>query len=86
MDLPSIPDDDERPTKLPAKLHGERNGRRRAEIVFVDLERQADLAARGRERHGADDAQPVVAVPRSLHGRATAAGPSAAVDRLQAEA
>jgi hypothetical protein len=57
-----------------------------AHIVGVDLKRQADLAARGGERHGADDAQPIVAIPGPLHGRLAARGPRPAVHRLQAKA
>ena len=55
MNLPSIPDDDQGSTQLPAKL--QRDRRCRANVFFVDLERQADLPARRGERHGADDAQ-----------------------------
>src|SRR5690606_8864061 len=85
MNLPSIPDDDQGATQLPAKLLDERDRRCRANVFFVD-ERQADLPARRGERHGADDAQTVVAVPRSLNGRAAAGGPSPAVDRLEPKA
>ena len=52
----------------------------------MNLKRRADATARGRERHGADHAQPVVAIPRTLHGRFAARCPSATVHRLQSEA
>jgi hypothetical protein len=85
MDLPSIPDDDQPPAKLATKLLDELDYRRRADVFFMNLERQADPPSRRGERDGADDAQPVVAIPRTLDRRLAARGPSAPIDRLQAK-
>ncbi len=86
MDLPTIPDDDQRPAQLSTQLLDEGDRLGGANVVVVDLERQAEAPPRRGQRRSADDAQPVVAIPGPLHGRLTARGPRPAVHRLQAKA
>ena len=55
-------------------------------VLFVNLKRRADSTSCGRERHGANYAQAVVAVPGPLNWRNASDAPRAAIHWLQAEA
>ena len=63
---------------MAAKLLQEVKHRAGADVLVVNLKRCADLAARRRESHGANHAQPIVAIPGALHWRFTTRGPRTA--------
>lgn len=86
VNLPGIPTDHQRPSPGTAKLLYKGDDLARANMVVMNRKRRADAQVSGRESHAADDAQAVVAIPRSLDRRLAAGGPSASVYRLQPEA
>jgi hypothetical protein len=55
-------------------------------MVVMNPKRRADATTRGRKSHRANDAQAVVAIPRTLNRRLAAGSPGASVYRLEPEA
>jgi len=86
MHTPTIQNDDQGTAKAVAQGLDKRHGFGRANVVGVNLKRRADSSTLGRKRHGADDAQPVIPFPGSLHGSLAAGRPRLAIHRLQAKA
>lgn len=85
MHTPAIPNDDQRPPKTATQLFHEVDRLAGANVLVVNLEGSADATARRREGNRPNHAQPVVAVPSTLHWRFTTRCPSATVHRLQAK-
>src|SRR5215213_6398328 len=79
MNAPAIKTDDKRPTESLAQLLNEADDVLGANVLFVNLKRRADSTPCGRERHCADYAQAVVAVPGPLNRRDASEGPRAAI-------
>src|SRR5215211_6349517 len=86
MNAPAIKTDDKRPTESLAQLLNEADDVLGANVLFLNLKRSADSTPCRRERHCADYAHAVIAVPGPLNRRDASEGPRAAIHWLQAEA
>jgi len=56
------------------------------QVALVQLPVQADAAARWREFHGPDDAEPIMPFPTAQRGRTAPPSPTPATGRLEHKA
>ena len=85
VDRPTIEADNQRTLIVFAKLFNKVDNLVGANVVIVNLKRRTDVSPRGRKCHRSDNAQAIIPVPGSLHGRYATRRPGSTVHRLQSE-
>lgn len=86
MYVPSIPDHNKRPAKLPMHMSQEGNNVRCPDVSVLNVEVDAATFAGRCKRDRTNDRQPIVAVPRVLNRCLSARRPGTPIHRLQHEA